>query len=73
MEGNRFDGIATKPDQRDGSHGPARRTKKYVKPQIISFSAEEVLERLGSAKACSFSGGVTCNGPQGEFGPPMNE
>ena len=73
MKGKKSDRIATKPYQGDGLQSPARRGKKYVKPQIISFSGEEILERLGSAKACSFSGGVTCNGPTSESGPPMNQ
>jgi len=29
------------------------RRKKYVKPKIVSCSAEELLDRIGSARACS--------------------
>jgi hypothetical protein len=51
---------------------PLPRRKIYVKPQIISCSAEEILERLGSARACSFSGEVTGGGPTDEFGLPAH-
>lgn len=51
---------------------PPPRSKKYVKPQIISCSAEEILERLGSARACSFGGSVTGGGPTNEFGLPAD-
>ena len=59
-------------DTNDALRPPPPRRKKYVKPQIISCSAEEILERLGSARACSFSGEVTGGGPTDEFGLPAH-
>jgi len=37
-----------------------RRLKTYVKPEIVSCSAEELLDQLGSARACSHAGSVMC-------------
>ncbi len=71
MEERKVKGLAAISAGAPDALRPARRKKKYVKPRIISCSAEEILDRLGSAKACSFSGGVTCNGPTEEFGPPV--
>jgi len=45
--------------------GGARRLRKYVKPEIITSSAEELLDELGTARACSFTGSVTgCPPPE---------
>jgi hypothetical protein len=41
------------PGETKGAESGARRRKKYVKPKITSFSTEELLEQLGSARACS--------------------
>lgn len=44
---------STTPDETKEPASGARRRKKYVKPEVISSSAEELLDQIGSAKACS--------------------
>jgi hypothetical protein len=72
MEERKVKGLAANSADMLGDVRAAPGKKEYVKPRIISCSAEEILDRLGSAKACSFSGGVTCNGPTDEFGLPAD-
>jgi len=43
----------TTPGQTGELTSGARQRKKYVKPEVISSSAEELLDQIGSAKACS--------------------
>ncbi|NQT82936.1 hypothetical protein HQ563_07930 [bacterium] len=56
MKGNNEKGFTANPDGTNEAIGEARRSKEYVKPEVISFSAEELLDRLGSARACSGDG-----------------
>ena len=35
----------------------SRRRKEYVKPEITTFSEEELLSRVGAARACSGNSG----------------
>lgn len=52
------------PPERKEPIGGARRSRKYVKPEIITSSAEELLDELGTARACSFTGSVvSCPDP----------
>ncbi len=44
---------STTPDETKKLASGARQRKKYLKPEIISSSAEELLDRIGSARACS--------------------
>lgn len=42
--------------------GGAVRRKKYVKPKVITCSAQELLEQLVTARACSHAAGsVLCD------------
>ena len=41
----------------------AEKKRKYIPPRIITYSADDILEELGPAQACSpFSGGITGQG-----------
>lgn len=68
MNNTRVEGVGARAVHTNDALKPLPRRKVYVKPQIISCSAEEILERLGSARACSFTGGVVGCTTE-EFGP----
>ncbi|MDP2895262.1 MAG: hypothetical protein Q8Q12_01735 [bacterium] len=54
----------------EGPLDSARRTRKYVRPKIISCSAEELLSRVGSARACSGHGELLEEWERREGGSP---
>ncbi len=60
---------STAPDEKRKPTSGARRMGKYIKPEIITSSAEELLHLIGSARACSGFGQGAMGWDQQDLNP----